>query len=527
MNFCEKLFKLRSEAGLSQEKFSEIVGVSRQAVQKWENGVALPDLENAAKIAKYFRVSLDALLLGRDQRIAEELFREVKPEYSDPHQWDVYPYAEYLNVEYRQCVEEGLDVAAWEELFKAVEKMPIDENQKKAADVIFDIVCHAKPQENYGYEEPSDLAGIQSLTKPYLLTAKNLTPEQLRDKVAGAWYGRICGCLLGKPIEGIRTDELIPLLKETGNYPMHRYIMASDITEDIAERYQFQLKGKCYPDAIQMAPVDDDTNYTVLYQQLVKQYGRGFTPLDVSKIWTDLQSKNAYCTAERVAYHNFMKGYLPPVSAVYKNPFREWIGAQIRADYFGYINPGDPCQAADMAWRDASVSHIKNGIYGEMMVAAMLACAAVTDDLEEVLQGGLAQIPATSRLYEKMMQVITDYKNGVSQTEAFKKIHQEYDEFDGHDWCHTISNAMIVVAALLYGGLDYGKSICMAVETGFDTDCNGATVGSIIGMMKGKSAMPSYWSDPVHGMQATTIFGVENVSIDQLVDVTLNHIDLK
>jgi len=274
-------------------------------------------------------------------------------------------------------------------------------------------------------------------------------------------------------------------------------------------------------------PSDDDTNYTVLYQEIIQKYGKDFTPFDVSRAWLWYQPKDAYCTAERVAFCNFVKGYAPPQSAVYKNPYREWIGAQIRADYFGYINPGNPELAADMAWRDASISHTKNGIYGEMFVAAMLAVAAETDSIKDIILGGLAQIPSTSRLYKEIMCVLNDFENGVSQSECFKFIHKKYDEHDGHDWCHTISNAMVVAAALLYGGGDYGKSICMSVEVGFDTDCNGATVGSILGMAGGIGRIPEYWTKPINDTLYTSILGIGKVKISERVKMTMDHINEK
>lgn len=91
-----------------------------------------------------------------------------------------------------------------------------------------------------------------------------------------------------------------------------------------------------------------------------------------------------------------------------------------------------------MAWRDASISHIKNGIYGEMFVAAMLACAAVTDDIYDIINGGLAQIPSTSRLYQEISFVLQQHKNGTACEACFADIHAKYNEYSEHDWCHTI-----------------------------------------------------------------------------------------
>jgi len=523
MTLGKTINKIRTEAGLTQAQFSEIFGVSQQSVQKWESEASTPDLDKIIQISKYFDISLDCLVLGNDNRIVEEMHRRspIKPLYQNIHDWEFYS-ANFM-IEYQQSIEEGLDIEVYKDVFSTVSRLPKSETKKKLGDVLFEVVSCAKQREGYEYIEPSNLEQIKSLRKRSD-TTYSYDADGLKNKIYGAWMGRVCGCMLGKTVEGIRSNEMIPFLKETGNYPMHRYIYKSDLTEELLGKYKYPFSWQCYADEIDGMPVDDDTNYVVLAQEIIDKYGKDFTPYNVSCAWLSYQGKDAYCTAERVAFCNFVMGFVPPESAVYKNPYREWIGAQIRGDYFGYINPGNPELAAEMAWRDASISHIKNGIYGEMFVSAMLAVAATTDNIERIIEGGLAEIPHTSRLYESIMSVMDAFRAGVAQKDCFDMIHEKYDEYTGHGWCHTISNAMIVAAALLYGKGDFSKSICMAVETCFDTDCNGATVGSILGMANGIESIPEYWQKPINNKIHTSIFGVGTVNISDCVEKTMMHI---
>ena len=448
---------------------------------------------------------------------------EIKPDYEGLHKWEYYPAD--AETEYRQCCDEGLEAEPYKELFAGIQAMPRGEAQKQFGDALFGLVCSLKTREDYKYNEPSDLEGIKSLRKAYPLSVKP-QKEGDYDKVYGAWMGRICGCMHGKPVECVRTNVFIPFLKETNNYPLTRYIYRSDLTDEICEKYSaFPFKEKVYADEINRMPWDDDTNYVVLNQSIIEKYGKNFTAEDVAKSWLEYQKKDAYCTAERVAFRNFVNGYKPPYSATYKNPYREWIGAQIRADYYGYIFPGDPEKASEAAFKDASVSHVKNGIYGEMFVAAALAVAACTDNTIDIIKCALSYVPATSRFYEEVSSVVEKYENGATKEEVFAYIHDCYDEYSGHGWCHTNPNAMIVVASLLYGNGDYGKSICLAVETGFDTDCNGATVGSIFGMAHGIKAIPEYWTKPINDTLETLVFGVGTVKISDRVRLTLEHIE--
>ncbi len=524
--FSQKLFEIRKRRKMSQENLAEKIGVSRQAIQKWETGTSHPDSENLLALSRVLQVSTDTLL-GNDTRSIEELRlgRELIPDYNDMHKWDAYQ--SQLHLEYRQSWDEGKDIGKFQGLFNEVSHIAPGPAKEHLADVLFGLMMDAPQREDFAYEEPSDLDGIRRLCA--MPAAKGQLPGEpaLRDKLKGAWMGRISGCLLGKPLEGARTNIIVPKLKETGNYPLHRYLVSADFNEADREPFRLDSRSRMLADQVPCAPVDDDTNYTVLAQELIEQYGLLFTPANVSEIWVARQTKSAYCTAERVAFRNFVVGYRPPVSAIYKNPYREWIGAQIRGDYFGYINPGDPKTAADMAWRDASISHVKNGIYGEMFVAAMLACAAVCNDTEEVIRCGMGYIPKTSRLHQRLSAVLQAYENGAASEDFFKGLHARYDEHDEYDWCLTVSNAEIVAASLLYGKGDFGKSICLSVQCGFDTDCNGATVGSVFGMMHGIGAIGAKWKEPIRGTLDTSIFGVGKVSIDDVVEKNIQHIQLK
>ncbi len=446
---------------------------------------------------------------------------KLTPSYDKLHGWELY--FEELMTEYRQSIEEGLDVEKYKELFEAVAKLPRSEEKKRLADVIFDLVRSAPIREGYKYVEPSTLDEIKALREPFEIEKVDLDDATLYDKVLGAWLGRICGCLLGKPIEGCWKEHIWEMLKGNDNFPMNKYFHYDRFSDEIKEKYPW-LKGKCFADKVSYMPFDDDTNYMVLGQEVINWFGRDFTPYNMSRAWLHLQPKDSYCTAERVAFINFVNGFEPPASAQYKNAYREWIGAQIRGDYFGYINPQAPEMAADMAFRDACISHIKNGIYGEMWASAMIACAFSTSNIESIIRGGLAQIPKTSRLYESIVNVIDWYNSGVSCDECFNKIYELWDDHNFHHWCHTISNAMIVTASLLYGEGDYTKSVCRAVQAGFDTDCNGATVGSIVGIINGAKGIGSEWTDPINDTLETTIFGYTKVKISECARKTIGHI---
>ncbi len=368
-------------------------------------------------------------------------------------------------------------------------------------------------------DEPNDVEAIRAQwSAPPVLPP--LDRARLGDRIRGGWLGRAAGCLLGKPVEGLSRAGIREILVATGRWPLADWFTARELTADVSARHPWNRSSAptSLAENIDGMPEDDDLNYTLLALAQVERSGRTFTTDDVATGWLrDLPGLRVF-TAERAVYRNLLDGIDSGEAAVVGNPYREWIGAQIRADLYGWICPGDPAAAAELAWRDARLSHTRNGRYGAMFVAAMAAAACVADEIDAVIASGLSVIPPRSRLARSVGVSLELARRGVEYEEAVDTLVRMHE---GMHWVHVVNNASIVALSLAASGGDFSTSICQAVSAGWDTDSNGATVGAIAGALCGADALPERWVRPMHGRIATSVPGFDGARFDDLAERTL------
>lgn len=345
----------------------------------------------------------------------------------------------------------------------------------------------------------------------------------LLDRIHGGWLGRCVGCTLGKPLENgfLWTPRRIrDYLEPIGRYPLRDYVPVRDpMPEDFELHWTWRESALGHIDG---SPRDDDIDYTILGLHLLERHGTDFTTEDVAALWLERLPFLQTYTAERVAYRNLIDGYSPPDTATYRNPYREWIGALIRADIFGYVSPGDPHRAAALAARDASVSHIGNGVWAAMWSAALNAAAFTTADPAQLIATANSVVPQRSRLAVAIAEVLEDYRDKLTWEQAVIAIHARHDHYN---WVHAIPNACLLTAGLLWGEGDFTRTVTLTVQGGCDTDSNGATAGSIAGIRTGAASIPSHWTDPLRDRLHSAVTGYDGSRISDLARRTLDLID--
>ena len=367
-------------------------------------------------------------------------------------------------------------------------------------------------------DEPDELNEIQALRPAkqgiYPLKASD---DVLSDKFYGAWLGRSVGCALGKPIEqgcymggqdGRPGWENVKLWFEGADaWPISGYTPGHSRAE---HEYNLTISSgsiNSTRERIAFMETDDDIRYTVLGLVLLEQKGLDWTSFDVGKLWHERLPYTSVCTAETQAYLNFALvtnhwEYAQPADwaekvkwvRTYRNPCRELIGAQIRVDAYAYAAAGNPGLAAELCWRDASFSHVRNGIYGAMFFGAAIACAFALDDPEKIIGAGLNEIPKNCRFVRDIRTAVSIAKEAKEPAELASRLHSAFNYYGR---LHTNSNAALCAASIVFARGDFERAITTAV-LGWDTDCNGATVGSLMGAMLGASAIPEKWKAPLH-----------------------------
>ncbi|MEU6682387.1 ADP-ribosylglycohydrolase family protein [Streptomyces sp. NPDC046832] len=341
----------------------------------------------------------------------------------------------------------------------------------------------------------------------------------LGNRILGGWTGRIAGNMLGKPVEQGEVwtrDRIDRYLRQAAALPLTDYL-----PEPISEHDGFALRPEwrqCVRGRIHGSCRDDDVDYAILGLDLLETHGFGFTTEQVGDLWLLRLPYLQTFTAERAAYRNLAGGLKPPLTATYDNPYQEWIGALIRADVFGWTCPGAPRRAALLARRDAVLSHTGNGVYGAMWAAALIAAAFTAPTVRHAVDEALAVIPASSRLARAVRRVVALHDTRMSWEDTLTTLAEETV---GMGWIHTVPNAAVLTAGLLYGDGDFTRTITLTVRGGLDTDSNGATAGSVAGVFGGAAAIPDQWKAPLEDTVRSAVFGFDGVRISELAERTL------
>jgi len=379
-------------------------------------------------------------------------------------------------------------------------------------------------REDWPYVEPNDWAGI------VVACDRDRPQEPLRAveandiarRVEAAFLGSVCGCMLGKPLEINPTlPEIRRVLEPLGEWPL---------TDYVTERGAHAFDRPPHPDwtetvreNVRWVAPDDDINYTVLGMLLLEQHGVKFTRQDLLRLWFKHLPPGFTWGPERTTLMKATLDTLPfaepdpsdetlEVWASVLNPHDEFCGALIRADAYGFAAAGNPSLAAELAWRDAGLTHRRTGIYGTMFVAAAIATAFVAKEPLEIFETSLRFVPRESRFYAIVSDSLEEVSHASDWLDGYHRIHGKYRQYSH---CAVYQEVGTLINTLRFSE-NVGDGICKQVMQGNDTDSFGATAGSILGAFFGPGHLEERWLEPFNDDIRTKLAGFPERSLATL-----------
>ncbi len=286
-----------------------------------------------------------------------------------------------------------------------------------------------------------------------------ISRQDYLDRVYACWLGKNIGGTLGAPTEGRK--ELLNL--------------------------------SFYDPLPDKSAANDDLDLQLVWLEMLRERGVHPTLTDFADYWKMHLAPypwNEYGFCQR----NLARGLQPPISGSFENYYIDEMGSPIRSEIWACVAPGDPQLAAYLAWSDSALDHAGGeGMYGEMFWAAVESAAFVLQEPMELIRIGLDMIPTHSLIARSIREAMWCYENDIDWKEARSRI---IHNFANSQPCNAIANHGFTILGWLYGK-DYGDKLCTAVNCGYDTDCTGATLGSLLGILGGLKAIPDKWREPI------------------------------
>ncbi|MGQ9629536.1 MAG: ADP-ribosylglycohydrolase family protein [bacterium] len=317
-----------------------------------------------------------------------------------------------------------------------------------------------------------------------------LSESDYRDKVYGCWLGKNCGGTLGTPLEsGYGKEELFDVW--------------------------------WYPKLQEGGMPNDDLEIQLIWLKAIEERGLDIKARDLAEYWLDCIKYNF--DEYGLNKTNLRKGLMPPVSGYFNNWFKHCMGSPIRSEIWACIAPGLPQVAAAYAYEDAIVDHAGGeSVYGEMFNAAVESAAFVIGERDELLEIGLSLIPENCETAKAIRDAREAHSKGMDWKEARNFVlRRHYSPIAQY----SPVNLAFQTIGWLYGE-DFGDALCKAVNCGYDTDCTGATLGSILGIILGAKGLPKKWTEPLGDVITTNASwgGIANLeepkNLDELTERT-------
>jgi ADP-ribosylglycohydrolase len=301
-----------------------------------------------------------------------------------------------------------------------------------------------------------------------------INEAEFRDKVYACWLGKNIGGTLGMPFEG---------KKEVNNVTFYTKIKEGE------------------------PAANDDLDLQILWLKAMEENNYRVDAYTLGEYWLKYVPVN--WNEYGIGKVNMKLGLMPPLSGEYNNAkWKTSNGAWIRSEIWACLAPGNPMLAARFAWNDACVDHgCSEGTYAEIFTATLESAAFVEKDMNKLIQFGLSSIPPDCKVTKAINSALGAKKEGKTWEQAREAVIAATEDLG---WFQAPRNVAFTIIGWLYGDNDFGKSICIAINCGDDTDCTGATLGSIMGIIHGTGIIPDKWKAPIgDGIKTVAVSGFD------------------